>query len=304
MENIKYLIPQQSDFEWGIVTTTVGMQDVQAGCKYPYGEHPHDYLFSPEQGRIIQEYQILYILQGRGWFESTHCSRTLVQGGDVILLFPGEWHSYAPDPEVGWTEAWIGFTGGYADHLVHHQFFSPATPHIRVGAHNAFWTHFEDAYEVAKNQTPAYQQQLAGYVCLFLSKIYALTRQPRSLSNSTLDQINQAKHYMAEHSREVLLMEQVAREVGMGYSKFRKDFKTYTGFTPGNYFIRLKLAQSKDLLLSSTLSCKEIAFEMGFDTVAYFHQLFHRFYGLTPNQFRKQAVQSSPSTPKETRRKP
>ncbi|NDW13911.1 hypothetical protein D0T50_13680, partial [Bacteroides sp. 214] len=32
----------------------------------------------------------------------TYSKRIEVKEGNMFLLFPGEWHSYKPDPEVGW----------------------------------------------------------------------------------------------------------------------------------------------------------------------------------------------------------
>lgn len=288
MVNIKYLIPQETDLEWGTATTTVGMQECHAGGFYPAGDHPGSYLFSPDEGRIIHEYQIVYIIKGRGWFASAHCERTEIQAGDAFLLFPGEWHNYAPDPATGWTEAWIGFTGHSFNKLKNEQFFSLDKPIFHPGVSNTLWDHYMKACSVAENQAPAYQQQLTGYVALILCTIYAKSQQPKNMSDSTLNQINQAKRYMNEHIRELLHMEDVAHEVGMGYSKFRKVFKAYTGFTPGNYFIRLKLEYSKELLVNKNYSCKEVAYEMGFDSVTYFHQIFHRICGITPKQFRRQ----------------
>lgn len=90
MANIKYLIPQEVDERWGLVTTTVGMQEGQPGLPYPYGEHPQSYYFTKENGRVLNEYTIVYILKGSGWLETRHCKRTEIHGGDVFLLFPGE----------------------------------------------------------------------------------------------------------------------------------------------------------------------------------------------------------------------
>ena len=288
MENFKYLIPQELDLRWGLAVTTVGMAEVAPSQSYPSGNHPSDYLFNPEQGRVIHEYQIVYIAKGSGTFKSAHHPETKIQAGHALMLFPGEWHSYAPDPHTGWTEAWIGFTGPHAFDLVRQHFFERTNPIFDVGIIDDLWAIYARARLSAQQQAPAYQQQLAGYANLIISTVYSRSRQPSNMSNLTLNQINQAKQYMLEHITETIGMEEVAEAVGMGYSRFRKEFKTYTGFTPGNYFIHLKLAQSKELLLGQDLSCKEVAYKMGFNSVTYFHQLFYRFCGQTPNQFRKQ----------------
>ena len=73
--------------------------------------HLQKYLLSWEKGRVLQEFQVVYITQGKGIFQSTQGGKISINAGDAFLLFPGEWHRYQPDPEVGWTEFWINFNG-------------------------------------------------------------------------------------------------------------------------------------------------------------------------------------------------
>ena len=81
-------------------------------------------------------------------------------------------------------------------------------------------------------------------------------------------------------------MEDIAAQAGMGYSKFRKQFKEYTGFSPAQYFLRLKMERAKDYLLNTTLSCKEISFRLGFDSASYFNKMFRLYQKQTPTEYR------------------
>lgn len=54
------------------------------------------------------------------------------------------------------------------------------------------------------------------------------------------------------------------------------------------YFLRLKMEQAKDYLLSTSLSGKEIAFRLGFDSVSYFIKLFRQYHRQTPSEVRWQ----------------
>lgn len=284
---IKYLIAQEIDYKWGLVTTTVGLQEGVHGMSYPYGDHPTKYHFTQEKGRILDEFQLVYIIKGEGWFESEHFSRTKITAGNAFIIFPGEYHNYLPNIETGWTEAWIGFKGEYAEHLVHQGFFSIDNPILKVGVHDSLWEIFRQAFNIAMKQKPAYQQQLAGYVNLILSSVYTENKQPADINDQLFDNINLAKKYMNEHAHEALKMEKVAQVIGMSYSLFRKVFKTYTGFSPGHYFLQLKLARSKEILLTEDLTCKEVAFQMGFETVEHFHTIFRKYFGVSPDKFRK-----------------
>ena len=62
MRMVKYLLAHQSDYSWGISTSTVGLQEVPPNVRYPYGEHSMSYMFSTERGRVLlNEIHILYL---------------------------------------------------------------------------------------------------------------------------------------------------------------------------------------------------------------------------------------------------
>ncbi|MGN1256768.1 MAG: AraC family transcriptional regulator [Bacteroidaceae bacterium] len=286
MGQIKYLISNEHDLLWGLAATTIGLQNGQPGESYPYGSHPDNYLFSTKNGRILQEYTLVYIYKGSGWFWSTHCQKTPIKAGDVFLIFPGEWHNYAPNPETGWSEAWVGFKGEYMDRLVCHQFFDLEHPIVNVGVSAFLWEIFSDAFKVAISQEPAFQQHLAGYINLILSTIYVYRQKPHAYSPVT-EQIVMAKNIMMENISKKLKMEEVAELVGMGYSMFRKEFKKHTGFSPGQFYSEYRMTKAKDLLLHTHMTAKEIAYELGFDTPSYFYEAFRQHEGMPPSAYRE-----------------
>ena len=103
--HIKYLLANEQDNRWGVVVTTTGYQIIEPQTSYPPSNHPVRYLFSVEKGRLLNEYQLIYISRGDGQFVSaSHKETSFEGGGKFILLFPGEWHSYRPSPKTGWHE--------------------------------------------------------------------------------------------------------------------------------------------------------------------------------------------------------
>jgi len=282
------LIAKESDYRWGAVISTIGIQETPAGESYPYDVHPKEYIFKVEKGRVLHDFHILYIIKGRGWITTAHCPRTGLRAGDAVVIFPEEWHSYAPDRETGWTEAWIDFTGDFAHRIIEQRFFDIRQPVLRVGISDTICSAFNKAFEVAYTEKPAHQQQLAGFAALIVCSLYAKAMQQPYKDDPDIDYINLARKYMRENLSRSLSMEDVAKEVGMGYSKFRKVFRNYTGFSPAQYFINLKLEKAKDYLSNTHLSCKEIAFRVGFDSAAYFNKIFHQRHNITPLEFRGQ----------------
>ena len=68
--HIKYLIVNEQDELWGLRINSVGFQKIKPEEPYPPQHHPTRYLFSKEKGRVLNEYQLLYISEGEGYFIS------------------------------------------------------------------------------------------------------------------------------------------------------------------------------------------------------------------------------------------
>ncbi len=73
----------------------------------------------------------------------------------------------------------------------------------------------------------------------------------------------------------------------MSYSWFRKMFKQYTGLSPAQYQLWVKLQKAKALLIGSSKNIKEIAFLLEFESSNYFTVFFKQKTGMTPVEFRK-----------------
>ena len=225
MRMVKHLLTHHLDNSWEFSIHTVGLQVITPGAQIPYGEKLPKYMWTIEKGRTLDEIVILYIFRGQGWFTSAHCPEARVQAGSVIFLFPGEWHNYAPDADAGWEEVWIGFSSDYAQRIITEQIVTLSYPIIKIGIRESLYNLFEQAYNVAYEERPGYQQQLAGYVLLILGSIYTYSKQEPFKVSYDAECIHKAQKYMREHVALDLSMEDVAKNVGMGYSKFRKMFR-------------------------------------------------------------------------------
>ena len=283
--HLKYLAVNKADLLWGLAVHSVGFQSIAPGEPYPPTGHPSRYLFSEERGRILQEYQLLYITEGRGYFRSaTTGHKVPLSRGSMFLLFPGEWHTYCPDPATGWNEFWIGFDGALIDRWVENGFFSAERPVFSVGLHEDLVNLYNEAIQAAADQESGFQQRLLGIVnhLLGLSIYY----ERKETFSEVADLIGRAKIFIAEKHNTVT-PEDVADYLCIGYSKFRKLFKEYTGFSPARYIQEVRLTKVKEALTNTNTPVKQIAWDMEFDNFDYFCTAFRRLTGMTPTQYRK-----------------
>lgn len=80
---------------------------------------------------------------------------------------------------------------------------------------------------------------------------------------------------------------QVARAVGTSVSHLHRLFKEALGTSPLRYAREHLIAQAKDALGSTSLSCQEIARRLGYDDPLYFSAVFKRITGISPREYRK-----------------
>ena len=284
--HIKYLLANEQDNRWGVVVTTTGYQIIEPQTSYPPSNHPVRYLFSVEKGRLLNEYQLIYISRGDGQFVSaSHKETSFEGGGKFILLFPGEWHNYMPDRETGWDEFWIGFQGRHIDYWTASSFFTREKPIYNVGIHNEIVQHYQQAIRVAIEQKSGFQQVLSGIVNYLLGLAYSYDKNYVFETSEVIDQIGRAKILIADQFK-TIRPKQIAEELNMSYSNFRKIFKEYTGFAPAQYIQEMKLSKAKELLTNSSMPIKEIAYLMGFENHEYFFTAFKKKNGVTPADYR------------------
>ena len=269
-----------------MVVTTVGMQSIAPNASYPAMQHPDTYDFKPQNGRVLDEFQIVYITEGGGYFESHSVARRRVEAGTVILLFPNEQHSYAPDTQVGWSEFWIGFKGEIAERILSAGFVSPKEAIIELGLSNSLIGLYRDAIRLAERERIASQQLLSGVVVHMLGHILYKSRSLGDGANRTEDIVNEARQLMRERIHHSLHVQDIAEEMGVGYSWFRQSFKRVTGISPAQYMLRLLTSRAKELLMLESYTITEVADMLGFESVGQFSTLFRKIEGLTPRQFR------------------
>ena len=104
-------------------------------------------------------------------------------------------------------------------------------------------------------------------------------------SNSRL--IGQARAYLDEHYAEDVSLSVLAERYGVSYSHLSKLFHDYSGLTFREYLLTLRIDRAAELLLSTDMPVKRVAFESGFRDTGYFIRQFKRKRGLTPVNFRR-----------------
>lgn len=288
IQTSKYMLASERDELWGLTVTTIGREEIGPTDSYPTRGHADGYYFDLEKGRILPEYQLLYIIEGEGLFHSQTVPSARLKEGDFFLLFPGEWHSYHPTGPRGWKKYWIGFKGRNIDDRVRANFLSPTKPIYHVGYNSKIEELYKEAYEAATREEAYSQQVMAGIVNHLIGLMYSMERniELKSRNQSHVEMISKARLRIRESLESSLTIQQVAEEMGVSYSNFRKLFKEHTGLSPATYQQDLRLQRAKELLSTTDMSIKEIAYQLNFESPDYFSAKFKSKTGRKPSELR------------------
>ncbi len=79
---------------------------------------------------------------------------------------------------------------------------------------------------------------------------------------------------------------QIARDLHIGYSYFRRVFKGRTGFSPKAYRLEIRFRRTCDFLRNTELNLKEIARRLGYDSPYHLSMDFKKRTGQPPTRWR------------------
>jgi|TARA_R110002050_G_C8883109_1_gene508980 AraC-like DNA-binding protein len=279
----KYLIVSELDKKWGFTVNDVGHTTYPEGSEYPSKGHPGTHMFSWETGRTLNEYHLVLISQGLGVFESKSAGKRNIHGGDAFLLFPDEWHRYKPLEKSGWTENWVGFSGEIANMMTKEIFLKKTNPIVSNFNNQLVTKLFQILHNLVEEEPFGFQRTASGICIQLIAEFCNLQLGSELIKESA---ISRAKYILNEKIDGKIDLKKLAENLELSYSKFRSDFKRQTGLSPLRYFLLLKIEKSKCMLLSTNLTSRQIAYELGFESECYFSRLFKNKTGMTPQQFR------------------
>jgi len=280
-KHLKYLTVGEEEKKWDIFINVIGSSIVKKNEIYPLTGHPFSYYFTWQNGRTLSEFQIIYITQGKGVFENKY-GTFKVEEGSFIIIFPEEWHRYKPTEEHGWTENYIGFQGGIAEHFMSQIGVSSKKPIINSGVKESFIDCYLKIFDLIENEQPSYQLISSGHLIKLIGLLIASQKEEGLQGDKIAETIEKIRFLIREQVETDIVMQDIAADFNMGYSYFRKMFKKYTGVSPKQYHLQLKIVRAKGLLLNTDMSVKEVCYTLGFQSTSYFSRIFKQKMGITP----------------------
>ena len=277
---------------WGCTATALGRTHIRPGSAYPPQRHPDAHHFTWESGRILESFQVVYISSGQGTFESARTPGPQpVKAGSLLVLFPGVWHRYAPDPAVGWVEQWLEYRSPAFDAAVANGSLRSEQP-IRTASADLVRL-FDQAHSWAEGGAALSRQTLISALGL---QLLALLLADPAANNADPDAalVQRAMLHILENCHQPLNMQQLARELQVGATRFRALFQAHAQTSPKNYHLRIRLERARELLLNTNKPFKEIAAILGYHSGFHFSNQFRAAQGESPRAWRQRHTRNTP----------
>lgn len=146
-------------------------------------------------------------------------------------------------------------------------------------------------YDMVKKKKQVFgsEQMLRSLIETFLIGLirkYEFSESSEAKENKSFT-INELISYIDNNFTEKITLDELAFLFCTNRSTLCKQFRLATGQTIGAYIKNKKLTIAKQLIVESTKTITQIAYELNFETVPYFCEFFKQQTGMTPSEYKK-----------------
>ncbi len=255
---------------------------------------PTDIGFFPEaQGHFINRPNgvnqaiFIYCMKGGGWCE-IRGRRQNVSANEILVVPPGEPHSYGANSDLAWTIFWFHVTGNDVGFFLGELGASAECPVLHQGEDPAIYTLFQDALETLEHGYAPFQLVYASRVLAHLiSQTIRHVREGWRDQPDTKQKIRYLVKYMKEHLDKPLSLKSMAMMANVSASHFNLLFRKETGYTCMDYFTQLRIHQACQWLDATGWPVKTIAARLGYEDPLHFSRVFRSVRGISPKIYRR-----------------
>jgi len=91
---------------------------------------------------------------------------------------------------------------------------------------------------------------------------------------------------MEENLEEPISHKELSKKANVSLRQLERLFNKYLSCTPNQYYLKLRLERSRNLLLQTSMSILSVALASGFSSASHFSKRYKFFYGMSPRASR------------------
>lgn len=295
LSEFKNVVIDDDNINFGLTINSVGYKNVLPNETISKSNTIKNFKYQYKKARVSDEYKLIYITHGVGVVCFDGQTEIEISKGKILLIVPNQKFTYYLLPHTEWKEYFIRFEADSTYSTLIRRFFPTADSIIDIGYNDELLKLFHRAIDVVQCGLKSSQVYLSGMLFHVLGLIISESKN-KTLEKKDIQKIEQAKVIMSEHVLNNASLQEIASQLNMSYTLFRRNFKKYTGDAPAKYYNDLKINKAKQLLTETTNSIKEISFILQFSSKEYFTTSFKKATGISPKEFRVRESTKSQTT--------
>ncbi|HOA55329.1 MAG: AraC family transcriptional regulator [Acetivibrionales bacterium] len=266
-------------------------------------ERIQDSTWSMEPNRH-DNYEMVYMKKGYAVFEISG-QKVEMGPNDIVIIKPMQYHKLIVKSESGCEFIVLYFTfenrinGEHAQipaedflNFVSNKGESPYIS-LKVSPKNEIVVLLNRILKERKSSEPG--SEFLNYL-LIMELFVLLSRALKmewensvKLKSSKLKElIDISINYIHNNFERDISLGDIAKYVFLSPSYFTRAFKEQTGMSPISYLLKIRIERAKEMLVDTGLKISDIALSVGFSNQQRFNEMFKKYAGLTPLQYRKQ----------------
>lgn len=238
-------------------------------------------------GRI--DYQLLYIASGKAHFYFDGKDE-IVSAGHMVLYRPKEVQKYVYYGKDHTEVYWVHFTGRNIKHMLRKYGISDSTRVFYSGVSIDYQNLFRQMIhelQMCKEDYPELLTLLLNQLFILIHRQLTLNSMRKTGSTFQKDEVDLAVTYFNENYNRNISIEKYAASRHMSTCWFIRSFRQFTGMTPMQYILSIRISNAQGLLEATEYNINEISTIVGYDNPLYFSRIFKKQRGLSPSEYRK-----------------
>ena len=227
----------------------------------------------------------IYIKKGSCTIKTSGQSFTASEN-QIVFLDCYKPHSYGSDES--WEAEWFHFDGPLA-----RKYYEAITQNknvvLALSSTYRFEKYLSKIYTAFRNSEPINDAIMNNWIVNLMTELIVSRESTDGINNSS-DIIEDIVSYIRDNLSEELSLDELASKANLSPFYFSRLFKRETGFSPHDYILTSRINHAKYLLLTSTLSIKDICFKLGFSSESAFCTAFKKKINQSPGDFRNSYI--------------
>lgn len=229
---------------------------------------------------------LIYCTKGEG-FVMVNNKKTRICRNNMLIIPKNLPHVYGSDDDNPWDIYWIHFKGETDYHFIRNNNTISLTD-VPLSTMPVL-THLFDGIYDALSRGSVISNIIYASCCLgyFLATALFMPYNRYDLKDKKTMYVENSIEFMEKNLEKKLTLNDLTSCSNLSKTQLTDIFKERTGYSPIDFFIRLKIQKACFYLDFTDMTISEIAEKIGYNDQYYFSRLFKKIMGRSPSEYRK-----------------